>query len=145
MITKKCQWMCASNLHVLDRQFSTWKFYFVIGYSHPLPIERCEPVQVSKDSCFVSHFTYPTSYPWCNECQYVWLFFQRKTAVLHQFVGFLQNNIWQNPCMTLIRNIGQNQFWHHLPLFWNFFWSIFGIGILKNKNMALWYEKYQPN
>ena len=137
MITKKCHWMCASNLLVLVRQFSAWKFYFVIGHSHLSPVGRCELVLLSKDSCFVSRFTYPTSYPWCNECQYAWLLFQRHTAVLRQFFGFPRNNIWQNPCMTLIRNIGQNESLHYLPLFWNFFWSISGIGVLKNINVAL--------
>ena len=129
--------MCASNLHVLVTQFSAWKFYFFIGHSHLSPIGRCELVPLWKDSCFVSHFTYPTSYPWCNEYQYVWLLFQRSTAVLSQFFGIPQNNIWQNLCMTLIRNIGQNQSLHHLPLLWNFFWSISGIGVLENKNVAL--------
>ena len=102
------------------RQFSALKFYFVITHSQLSLIGRCEIVPLSKDSCFVSHFTFPISHPWCNECQYVWLLFQRKTAVLRRIFGLPQNNILQNPCMTLIRNIGQNQSLHCLALFWNF-------------------------
>lgn len=133
LITKKWQWMCVSNLHVLVRQFSAWKFYFVIGHSYLSPIGRYEPVPLSKDSCFVSHFKYSTSYPWCNECQYVSLLFQRSAAVLCQFIGFPQNNNWQNPCMTLI-SIGLSQSLHCLPNE-TLFWPISGIGVLKNKNV----------
>ena len=85
--------------------------------------------------CFTFHISSKLSMmQWMSVCV---TSFPEEYCSFSQFFGVPQNNIWQNPCMILIRNIGQNQSLHCLPLFWNLFWSISGIGLLKNKNVAL--------
>ena len=122
-------------MHVLVRQFCAWKFYFVVGHSHLLPIESCEPVPQSKNSCFVSNFTYPTSYPWCkivSKCN----FFSR--GVLQLYVQFLDST---RQCLTKSLHDFDKKYRTKSILtppstiLKLFLWPISGIGVLKNKNV----------
>lgn len=102
---KRCQWICASNLHIIVQTILMFKTS--IWAASLSPTKKCELLSMSKYLSFGLHEIHISNafiYPWFDKCQYVWLLLQRISLVLDGFLRIPQNNIPLNPCMTCQRS-----------------------------------------